>query len=55
MKRSLSLKQNGDGTKQDDGSDFVPQEVMPSAASLAVEQQQFCTSASYLHTASLVL
>lgn len=55
MKISLSLERNGDGTKWNDGEDFVPKGVLPSAASLAVEQQQFCISAFYPRTVSLVL
>lgn len=55
MKISLSLQQNGHGTEQKDSLGFIPKGVVPSAASLAVEQQQFCTWASYPRTASLGL
>lgn len=48
MKVSLSLKKNGDGTKE-----MAVWTLMPSAASLAVEQQKLCTGVPYPCTAAL--
>lgn len=55
MKISLSSERNGDGTKWNDGEEFEGRTPFGTAASLAVEQQQFCISAFYPRPVSLVL